>query len=240
MPVAFLFVASLAMFSTAQAVTIAPSEATSEDTFVYEGFPDDNFDIGNAGPTFGRILGVGVTNSGHTTETLLKFDLSGVGLLSGQVTAATLTLRSQSTPFGANPAPANPVLVDLYANAAAFSETGMTWNTARPLGSLYASTSVNDINTLFNWDVTQLVKDWLDGTIPNHGVLLKGNAAVPVGPTYAVATFGSSSTILGFVPTLTVVPEPSSVVLALMGLGATLIVARKRLARRVRSANQFS
>jgi hypothetical protein len=222
--------------SGAQAVVVLqPNEANSSDTFIYQGTPDANLDIVEGGAFFGSLLGVGQTSSGHTTESLLKFDLDGVGLTGAQVASATLSLRSLNSPFGVSPSGANPVLVDLFALTSAFVEDDVTWNSGVPgTGALYTQTSVNAANATFNFDVTGLVKDWLNNTIPNHGLFLKGNAPVPVASTYAVAAFASSSNGTNPWPMLTIVPvpEPSSVVLAATALAGVLFAAGRRAVRR--------
>jgi hypothetical protein len=194
----FFVAAALVVTSSAQGANIVlqPNETDGADTFIYEGIPDANLDIVNAGPTFGRLLGVGQTNSGHTTESLLKFDLAGVGLTGAQVASATLRLVSVSSPFGVSPAGANPVLVDLFALAGPFSETEVTWGSADPptpgppaTGALFSQLSIDATNQAFTFDVTNLVKDWLNGALTNNGMILKGNAPVVVGSTYAVAAF---------------------------------------------------
>jgi hypothetical protein len=234
----FLLFAGLASGPSAQAVEIVlqPNEAASKDTFVYENFADANFDTTVAGPIFGSYLGAAQTTTPHTTESYLQFDFSGVTLTAAEVTSATLELHAvngAAAGFGVNPAPANPVLVDLFAVVEDWSETLLTWNTPPPAaGSLYAQTSIDGINQAFTFDVTDLVKDWLDGSLANKGLALKGNAPVPVMATFAAAAFSSSSG--AFAPKLTIVPEPSGVVLALSALAATVLLSRRRLAGRHR------
>ncbi|MEX0977852.1 MAG: DNRLRE domain-containing protein [Pirellulales bacterium] len=217
-----------------------PPEVESKDTFVYQGVADANFDTTQAGPFFGKVLGVGQTTTGHTTESLIQFDLSNVGMTSAQAYWSFLELRAVSTVavgFGANPTPATPVVVDLYAVAGTWGETDVTWNTPAPAtGALFASQTVDAIDQTYTFDITALVKQWLDGTIPNNGMILKGNAPVPSGMTFAAAVFSSSSGTIG--PRLTIVPEPSSVVLALSAAGAVGLLYRRRTMRRHRIASE--
>lgn len=246
----FIILFALAVGATlvpsAQAVTLQPNEAASKDTFVYEFLPTFNLST----PPFGQFLPAGKTEApadGHDVEALVEFDLSSVTLTAAQVTSATLELYSidneddlTGTGFGANPTASNPVLVNLSAIGPGapplWQEATATWNSHNllPSAGQYAATSVNGINQWFAFDVTTLVQQWLNGSLQNNGMLLVADAAVfrPDVQNFAVAAFSSASG--QFAPKLTVVPEPSLVVLALSAVAALAWIGRRRAVGRNR------
>jgi hypothetical protein len=198
----------------ASAVTLQPAEADSKDTFVYEFLPTFNFN----GAPFGAFLPAGKTDTpadGHDTQSLLEFDLSSVTLAAPQVTSATLELYAvdtAATGFGANPTPGAPVVVNLFAVAGTWDEGTLMWNTLPGTAGQFSSATITGINQPFTFDVTNLVKQWLDGTLPNHGMMLVADAAVPASSTFAAATFSSAAGSVA--PKLTIVPEPTGIALA--------------------------
>jgi hypothetical protein len=220
--------ASLAAGSAAIAVTIQPNEGTSKDSFVYEFLPGFNFNS----PPFGALLTAGKTGIGHDTESLVQFDLTTVGLTAAQVTSATLQIWATSAAaagFGVDPSPAGPIQIDLYSVAGAspaWTESTVTWASKPTTGSLVASTTLSGINQWIAFDVTSLVKQWLDGSLANNGLLLRENAVVGSDPNFVVSVFDSSAG--QHAPLLTVVPEPSGLLLAGLGLPIVALAIRRR------------
>lgn len=226
--ITMMLLAVSALTSTAQAVTLQPDEAASKDTFAYQ-----SIDINWSGAPFGIYLPAGATPSGHDTRSMIEFDLSGVGLTGAQVQSATLDLwvdATDGTGFGASPTAGTPVLIDLYALSGPWVESTVTWSTIPAAGALYSSLSIGGINQLVSFDVTALVQDWLDGVLTNNGLLLQGNA--PVGSPSVVANFSSASGTLAPALTITPVPEPSTVILALCSLPLIGWQYRRSRARR--------
>lgn len=239
--------AGIAMATPALAVVVLqPNEAASKDTMVYEFLPTFNFN----GPPFGAFLPASKTAfpaDGHDVESLLEFDLSSVTLTAAQVTSATLELYSidnedemTGTGFGANPTASDPVTVNLLAflddDPGLWGEAAVTWNVKNGLSiaGQYASTDIDGINQWYSFDVTTLVQQWLDGTLENNGFLLSADAPVlrEDVENFAVAAFSSSAG--GFAPRLTIVPEPSGVVLALSAIAAVAWMGRRRITGRIR------
>lgn len=221
-----MLLAVSALTSTAQAVSLN----SSGDTFGYQFLPALNL---NSAP-FGAWLPAGATTTGHDLKSAIQFDLSGLGLTGAQVQSATLDLwvvDSTSTGLGGiSPTPGSPVLVDLHALTASWDATTLTWSTFPAAGALYSSLSINGINQLVSFDVTTLVQDWLDGALANHGLVLSGNTPVGVSPNWVIPVFGAGSAVPGPVLSIAVVPEPSTVILALCSL--PLAVWQMRRARR--------
>ncbi len=205
---------------------IQPNEADSQDTFTYEFLPTMNFET--LGPGFQAVLGAGKTSTGHDTHALVKYDLATVALNAAEVTQATLGLYvrdggSVGFPF-ANPSAATPVEAVVSPLNAPWSEMLVTWGTEPGAGSPVASTVVDGIERWVLFDVTALVKHWLDGTVPNEGFLISQAAEVVVGGQRVSMVFDSASGPNR--PYLEIVPEPAS--MCLWALGVTALARRRR------------
>jgi hypothetical protein len=148
-------------YAPEQTLTIQPGAVAGKDTYVYDDDPSENF-----GDQTG--LYVGSTATG-LYRMYLQFSLD---LLPDDavITSARLglyywgTLNAVATPIGA------------YRVLGAWSETGLTWNNQ----PVFATTPENSYyvpdwptNDLVYWYISDLVKDWWDGSITNYGVMLK-------------------------------------------------------------------
>lgn len=226
-----LTAAGLFFCNAAQAITTNPSEATSKDTFGYQGLPALNLN----GLPFGNFLPVGATTTGHDTKSILEFDLTGVGVTSAQVASATLNLfvgDTTATGFGVNPTGGSPITVNLSALTGSWVETTVAWGTIPAVGAQYDSLAISAINQTVSFDITQLVKDWLDNTVTNNGLILEADSAVGSSPNWVYATFVSSAGANVPALVITPVPEPSTVVLALCALPGLAWIAMRRKGRR--------
>jgi hypothetical protein len=220
----------LNLFQVAFASTVATNQGTGQDGFAYSGAPI-------AVSSFYPIIAVGkTTGAAHDTEALVQFDLSTVGLTAAQVTSATLNLWVSditTTGFGLNPDASNPLQVDLFPALGAWNRSTLQWSNKPATGSQISSVVVNSIGHLISFDVTSQVQGWLANPASNFGLLLSADAVVGASGSYHYVAFSSGfGSQSGNAPYLTVVPEPSSVVLAasLLPLGA--IVYRRRRIRR--------
>ncbi len=219
----FLFAAGVALSPTAHAVSLAPTD----DSFGYQFLPTFNFNSG----AFASFLSTGQTGSGHDTKSVLKFDLSAVGLTSAQVTSATLEVfvgDAEQTGFGTNPSPDNPITVNLSAlGLGVWNEGTATWATIPAPAGQFDSLVISSVNQTVSFDMTALVKQWLDGTLSNNGLLLEGDQ--PVRDSSGTVVIGAFSSKDGqFAPVLSIVPEPSAAMMALCALGALIWVSRRR------------
>lgn len=108
----------------------------------------------------------------------LKFDLSTLpgNLKAEHINRVTLRLFTNSV--------LTPGQLDVYAAGAAWTEGALTHSNAPSLLSApgssdpYATAQISAVDNFVSLDVTELVCDWLDGTIANHGIVLKANAAL--------------------------------------------------------------
>ena len=106
-------------------------------------------------------------SSGWAERSLLRFDLSNLpaGVI---VDSATLILALQNG-YGLS-----SVTIEVYDLTAHWSEGSVTWANQPAAGTQRASQSVGGSAGNVTWDLTALVAGWHTGTIPNHGLLLRG------------------------------------------------------------------
>jgi hypothetical protein len=227
----FLVALSTLAANTSWAVSIPSNQGASQDAFVN---PDAPFPLSS----LYSILPVGKTVGGaHDTESLVKFDLSTLPYTAAQVTSTTLNLWvSDVSPagFGQNPDAANPVLVDAYQVTSTWNRASVQWSNKPSFSSLVGSTLVDGIGKWVTIDVTSQVQSWLTTPGGNFGLLLAGDAVVGGPGAYRIAAFSSGfGTESANAPYLAVVPEPSSILLAIGGMLPAALMTCWRNRRKV-------
>ncbi|MGC8826975.1 MAG: DNRLRE domain-containing protein, partial [Anaerolineae bacterium] len=68
--------------------------------------------------------------------------------------------------------------VTAYQAAQSWTEMGATWNSKPGMGSAYGIVDVPPYNSPGGWyelDVTTLVQGWVNGSIPNYGIIIRGD-----------------------------------------------------------------
>src|SRR3989304_4518518 len=119
----------------------------------------------NVGASYGSSTYL--PTEGSKWEALLQFNLSGIpqGAL---ITTAYLRLYSDfSRKFRKDTA------TRVYATLGSWSES-TTWNTKPPRASSYEdSIAVTSTRQYFQWNITNLVQDWVDGVKTNYGVTIR-------------------------------------------------------------------
>lgn len=105
-----------------------------------------------------------------TQNTYIKFDLSPLpsGTVGSDVAKATLKIWVRRVTTTGS--------FDIRRVAGAWIEESITANTAPSLGAIEATPTVTEVRSFIVVELTQLVKDWLDGMLANNGIAL-----VPVG-----------------------------------------------------------
>ncbi|MBL8698647.1 MAG: DNRLRE domain-containing protein [Alphaproteobacteria bacterium] len=242
-------------------VTLQPGEAASEDVFVYEFAVPGAFGIATAARAtnldsatlgaltplpavpFGNFLGssnttpligAGGETRAHDTRTLIRFDLAGLALASGSIAKATLGLFAVPglPPFD-DPTAARPVTTELREVTSAWGETTVTWETQPSVSDVVGTFVQTGVNQFVTFDVTGLVKDWLDDPSGNLGVrlsqpdILASDAGRPIASLYLSSTAADPS-LRPFLAIETV-PEPATS--ALLGAGVGMIAWKTRRRR---------
>jgi len=221
----FTFAAGLVAASSAFAASLAPTD----DAMAYEFLPTTPW---GGAPPFSDYLPAGLTTTGHSVKSALLFDVASLGITSAEVGSATLDLfviPTEDTGFGVSASPSAPVTVNVSAlNAGAWNQNTVTWNTMPAAGSLYASQAITTSTGAISFDVTQLLKDWIDGVIPNNGLVLQGAAPVGSSPNWGFVVFQSAN-VGNPLLNVTVVPEPGTIALAIGAVPALIWLGRRRM-----------
>jgi hypothetical protein len=110
----------------------------------------------------------------HSFVTFLRFELPA-GLLEpgAAIEQATLLVPYLfNSSFGTEP-PHPPVRLRVHRVTAAWSEAAVTWASQPP----YEATLLDEVDGITDFgvielDVTQVVRDWVQGTLANHGLVL--------------------------------------------------------------------
>lgn len=251
---------TLSTAAHASTITLQPGEATSQDVFIYEfgvpgafGIPtaarSTNLDTAtlsalNPLPAvpFGNFLGSSNTTPligangevrAHDTKTLIRFDLSGLGLTAEQVGQATINLFAVPglPPFD-NPTAAKPVTTDLRSILQPWSETTVTWENQPTASGVVGSAVQSGVSQWVSFSVTDLVRSWLTNPGLNFGVqlsqpdVLLSDAGKPIASLY-LSSNAADPTQRPFLE-ITTVPEPSTWVLLGSGVVGIGLTARRR------------
>ncbi len=147
--------------SFATVLTIIPVADTYKDSLN----PNTNY-----GSAPGLLVGLqGWASQFGVTSSLLRFTLP-------PIPAGTILLRAQLlariSDDGGSPVNA---LVTVLRIGQTWSESGVTWNNSPAAEDAVASGIARGQGTDTVWDVSQLIRDWYAGSVPNYGLMLTGN-----------------------------------------------------------------
>ncbi len=145
------------IYATQGSPAILPVQA---DTWINQALPSNNY--GNdSGLYVGRV-------TGNARNTLLKFDTSSLPS-SVVVISAALELYSEINLLNAPEA-----ATDIWADAiiSTWDEGTVNWN-SKPVTQTMGDLPKAYATGWLRWDVTNLVRGWYSGTIPNHGIQLR-------------------------------------------------------------------
>jgi MYXO-CTERM domain-containing protein len=214
------FLLALTLSAQAAVFTIQPTdEPASKDTKIYASVPTSNFSSNL------NVVSADITDF----RSMVQFDLTSLlGIDAADITNAVLrlyvtglNLNAQSTSTSAV-VTVSPILSDWKENAAdAGSAPLATWSaffgTAPTItyGSVAATQTLSAIG-YYDWDITNLVRSWQDGSQGNFGMLLQAP-----GPLGDVGIADADSNGAAFAPALIVtspVPEPGATVLGMASL----------------------
>ncbi|MGE9267092.1 MAG: PEP-CTERM sorting domain-containing protein [Verrucomicrobiales bacterium] len=173
------------------------------------------------------------TTAGRHLMTVLKFDLSGLGISTADITDVTLSIQSQ------NSGSVRTRTMTQYTGDDALITTSLLYDAANPfIDDSY--TPETDVDTDFDATTTSEVMTFSNATAPNTAVIGSGNASFLSSVTSTIDGDGFLTLILhggnsqwlpysdnettNLKPTLTItyVPEPSAFFLSSLGLLAFL------------------
>ena len=170
------------------------------DATIIQGRPSDNF-----GTTTDMWVGYDdmLNPDGKIVRSLVEFNLTSIPT-GATVTNAKLRIYLRSSwEF-----PGRYDTITAYRANGNWTESGVTWNNKPPAGAQYGSEEVPTSD--WGWyelDVTNLVKRWVNGSIPNQGILLRGEEASGSNSSWR----GFSTREWTYPPELTVTYSSSSV-----------------------------
>jgi hypothetical protein len=143
------------------------------------------------------IATCGTPENYETSRSLVKFDLGAIPSVA-YIHDASLHIRTYGTCYqGAQ----TPRTATVYRITSGWSESLVTWANQPALGEAHSSAPIPAESSIWHsFDVTHLVRDWVDGTLPNHGVAIRGPEGTASDPAW-IGFFTSDS---GSVPYLEV------------------------------------
>ncbi|NEQ87107.1 MAG: DNRLRE domain-containing protein [Moorea sp. SIO2I5] len=170
------------------------------------------------------------------TFSFLKFEPDNFSSLAAKNYQAILTLQQEeslaSTLIPATDA--NPLIVSVYNLTAPFDDTNgniADIDYGVEGANAIATTAVGD-NGIYTWDISSLVKTWIESPETNNGIALSGLFGnVDTNGRNSYGIFYTVGATEGLVPTLTLttIPEPSSILglLAFSVLGAGSVLKNR-------------
>lgn len=137
------------------------------DACILQGYPNSN-----AGSTVDMWAGYDdyLDPDGRVVRSLIKFNTSAIPANTSIANAVLRVYLVNSYDY-----PGKTRTITTYRINSAWSESNVTWNTSPSIGGSYGSTGVTHGSWVwYSFNVTDLVRGWVNGTIPNHGVMLRG------------------------------------------------------------------
>jgi hypothetical protein len=143
-------------------VSPTPAYAGTRDTYISENQPTTNFCTSSTL----RVDGDDPPGTGRDLSTLLQWDLSAIPA-GTKVKSATITINVTNSTGGT---------YELYRISSPWEECQVTWN-SRPSRGTTVRGTVGPVSTgthtiTLNSDGVDLVQSWIDGSTPNHGIII--------------------------------------------------------------------
>jgi len=143
-------------------LTLQPGGVEGNDSYVLLAMPNNNYGTD-------AYLFAGAGSAGETYRCYLQFDLSSIP-------DTAVVIDAHLALFYLNSVGTGPVPIGAYRVTGVWGEDTMDWG-----GQPASAETPEDINPVPGtaaldweyWDIEDLVQGWLDGSIPNHGVLMK-------------------------------------------------------------------
>jgi len=151
---------------------LQPDAADGEDAEIWDQAANTNY--GAAAETWVSSA------SNDTTRSLLRFD-TGLIPADAKILAATLSLERQGGSGSDQPVSAHRILNSWNEDSVTWNEreTGVNWDTVGVDfdDMVVATTPIGSAKQRYEWLITSLVKDWVEGIYPNYGVVLVAGVA---------------------------------------------------------------
>lgn len=149
----------------ASTTIVLPAEA---DVYIASGYPTQNFEDD------GLYLGYNDDLNYGAERILIRFDIAGNIPFGAVVHDAHLQLYLNFS----SPAddPSMPTIVREIHSA--WGEDTVTWDLEPTWGDVRGQAEVGNASTWYEWEITELVGDWVGGVIANHGCEIIGDEAV--------------------------------------------------------------
>ena len=187
------------------AITLVKTIYATQDTFVYEGYPDMNYG------DWDKIY-AGIHSNGNKYRAFIYFPLSGIPTNAVIISAyLKLTLNSKALV-------ATQQVIKVYSLTTSWNEGTVTWNNQPSWGSKYAEFTVKSTDSsgkVYSVSIKTLVEQWHSGSLANRGIMLCGTAGY-VGVALFYSSEASSTTqrpklvITYKVPMISISVSPSS------------------------------
>jgi uncharacterized repeat protein (TIGR01451 family) len=156
-------------WSSKESVTVCPPTKLYAvgDACILQGYPDVNL-----GSTYDMWAGYDeyLDPYGKIARSLIQFDTSAIPPGTSIDSAILQIYLSGSWDY-----PGRTRTITTYRIGSAWSESSVTWNMHPSYAEAYGSASVT--HGAWSWhsfDVTNLVREWVNGSLPNYGVMLRG------------------------------------------------------------------
>jgi hypothetical protein len=138
--------------------TIQPDGIEGKDSYVRDDLPTANYGSDN-------YLAAGTNISGDISRAYIQFDLTGLPP-NVVITEATLILDHYSSE------PMASAYIGAYPVTAAWGESIITFSNQPSVTVLEAAFLVPSTVGVIEWDITNMVQGWYEGSIPNYGLML--------------------------------------------------------------------
>ena len=144
-----------------QTMTLPLEPLNGQDSYIYKGNPDTNFNSSEL------IIGNGF-GLNDVLWSFLQFDLSNVPANATIVSADFKLFQHESFNM-------EGLIIGVHKVNGPWSENTLTWNSMPSYDVTPEDTILRDPseNIWISWDITSLMQGWVDGNITNYGVVLK-------------------------------------------------------------------
>jgi hypothetical protein len=156
---------------TKQTLTIQPNALEGKDSMVVNQLPDDNY-VDN------QYFSLGNLSASVFLRGYLQFDVSSIPIEAVIINAELKLYQYQTIVLVV-------FIIGLHQVTESWDENLITWNNQPDYSPSPESTVTITVGaeTWLSWSVSSLLEGWLEGSINNHGVLLK-DTDEPMGDTF--------------------------------------------------------